>query len=205
MKTPYQHIYKVLRFNRFIVLAVILMAFISSLISAYQVHNTHREHLENSFAIDNQGAIFPLSRESLSNNLQVEVKSHLDIFHRNFYHLSPATYKDNLERALWLGDQSVDELYRQKKNNGIYNRILQYGLLQKVTSIISQTDLSKEPYQFRTLVEFEVMRGSTIDYYQLQTSGSLEKVARSFPHNPHGFVITNFFEEELKKIENENR
>ncbi len=205
MKTPYTHIYKILRLNRFIVLAVLVMAFLSSVISALQVHRAHREHLKNSFAIDPQGAVYPLKREASAENLKVEAEAHLDNFHRGFYHLSPSNYKESLERALWLGDQSVDELYRQKRVDGIYNRILQYGLLQKVTAVKSNIDLSREPYAFETRMEFEIKRGSTTDYYHLRTSGKLERIARSFPYNPHGFVITGFFEEELKKISDEDR
>lgn len=205
MKTPYLHIYKVLRLNRLIVLAVLLMAFISSLVSVYQVRQTQKDHLENSFAIDPQGTIYPLTRERISDNLLVEANSHLDIFHRSFYHLSPTSYKENLEKALWLSDQTVDELYKQKKAEGIYNRLLQYGLLQKVTKVQSSIDLNKDPYGFTSIVEFEVLRGSTTDFYRLHTSGKLEEVARNFPYNPHGFVVTNFYEEELKKITDENR
>ena len=50
----------------------------------------------------------------------------------------PVIMNGILEKALWLGNSSVDNLYRQKKADGVYNRLLQYSLVQKVLSIDSQ-------------------------------------------------------------------
>ena len=60
MKTPYTHIYKVLRLNRFIVLSVLLMAFFSSLISLYQVRQVQQDFLNKAFAISPDGGVLPL-------------------------------------------------------------------------------------------------------------------------------------------------
>jgi len=101
---------------------------------------------------------------------------------------------------LWLGNSSVDALYRQKKVDGVYNRLLQYSLVQKVLSIESKVDIQHEPYKFETRTVFEINRGSVTDSYELFTTGSLIKVDRNFPNNTHGLLITDFFEKTLKKI-----
>lgn len=205
MKTPYIHIYKVLRMNRFIVLSVIIIAFSSSIISLYQVRKVHQEMLDKAFAVSNDGTVIPLQLVDQKENLEVEAKAHLEAFHRYFYNLNTSNYESSLEKSLWLGNQSVDEVYRQKKADGVYNRLLQYSLVQKVTEIQSQVDLSIEPYEFNTIVHFEINRGSITDRYELTTSGALLKVERHFPRNPHGLLITNYFENSLKKLEDENR
>ena len=72
--------------------------------------------------------------------------------------------------------------------------------------IESKIDIQKEPYRFETIVIFEINRGSTIDIYELNTSGNIIQVDRNFPLNTHGLLITNFFEIILKKHEDyENR
>lgn len=205
MKTPYRHIYKVLRLNRFIVLTVVLIAFLSSGFSLYQVRSIHQQMIEKSFAVSPEGAVMPLELVNKEENLAVEAKSHLARFHRYFYDLNTSNYESHLEKALWLGNQSVDEVYRQKKADGVYNRLLQYSLVQKVTSITSEVELQKAPYSFKTVVRFEINRGTVTDHYELITSGELIKIERHFPRNPHGLLITNFFENSLKRIENENR
>lgn len=205
MKTPYYSIYKVLRLNRFIVLSVVIIAFASSTFSLVEMRRAHREMLSKAFAVQNDGTVLPLKLRSQKENLKVEVLAHLDQFHRYFYDLNTSNYEAHLEKALWLGNSSVDEVYRQKKADGIYNRILQYALVQKVNQITSRVDLSREPYTFSTRVRFKVNRGEITDHYILQTSGELIRVERNFPKNPHGLLITHFFENSLKQINDEPR
>ncbi|SFF68656.1 hypothetical protein SAMN04488033_104104 [Salegentibacter agarivorans] len=204
MKTPYTHIYKVLRLNRFIVLSVLLMAFCSSMISLYQVRQVQQNFLNKTFAISPEGGVLPLELVSQKDQLAVEVKSHLDQFHRYFYDLNTSNYKENIAKALWLGNSSVDQVYRQKKADGVYNRLLQYSLVQRVTKIESTVNLGEEPYSFEVTTWFEINRGSSTEKYQLVTSGELIRVDRSFPNNPHGLLITNFFENQLIKQPDEH-
>ncbi|NRA51746.1 MAG: hypothetical protein HRU12_21685 [Phaeodactylibacter sp.] len=63
-------------------------------------------------------------------------------------------------------------------------------------------DKNKIPFTTRTI--FEVHRGDVVDHYELITTGTLIRVERNFPHNPHGLLITGFFEESLRKIINQN-
>ena len=83
-------------------------------------------------------------------------------------------------------------------------RILQYSLVQRVLSIDSKIDIQNEPYNFRTKTVFEINRGSIIDTYELVTTGNIIHVDRNFPKNTHGLLINNFFENTLKKLNNEN-
>lgn len=205
MKTPYLPIYKVLRLNRFIVLSVIIIAFASSTISLFQIRKVQQEFLNKAFVIGGDGSAVPLQLTDEMDNLEVEARSHLEMFHTYFYDLNTSNYENHLEKSLWLGDHSVDEVYRQKKADGIYNRLLQYSLVQKVTSIASDVDLTAEPYKFSTVVQFEVHRGGIRDRYELVTTGALVRVDRHFPRNPHGLLITEYFENSLKKLEDDSR
>ena len=69
--------------------------------------------------------------------------------------------------------------------------------------IDSQLDLDADPIQFKTTLTFEINRGSVTDTYQLLTTGNLISVARNFPNNPHGLLITNYFEQHLQKIDSQ--
>jgi len=205
MKTPYKNIYTILKLNRFIVLAVVIGAVLTSVISVLLVLKLHKETVNNAFVVNNDGSVIPLQLVSQQENLSVEVLAHLDLFHRYFYHIDASNYEKHLEKALWLGNSSVDALYRQKKADGVYNRLLQYSLVQKVISIDSKIDIQKEPYVFETKIIFEINRGTVIDRYELTTTGNLIHVDRNFPKNTHGLLITNFFENTLKKLDYETR
>ncbi|MBZ9632203.1 conjugal transfer protein TraK [Salegentibacter sp. LM13S] len=204
MKTPYRSIYSVLKINRFIVLTAVCGAIISSLYFGWMVFDIHRSALNNAFAINTDGSVIPLKWVTQKENLEVEALSHLDLFHTYFYNIDATNYERNLEKALWLGNSSVDNVYRQKKSDGVYNRLLQYSLVQKVISIESEVNIEMEPYTFKTRTVFEINRGKIVDRYELISSGNLINVDRNFPNNTHGLLITNYFENTLKKLNDEN-
>lgn len=205
MKTPYQNIYTVLRLNRFIVFTVIAFSFLSSIYSVWINYKVNQKALNSAFAISADGNIIPLQLVSQKENFRVEALSHLDLFHRFFYNIDASNYEKNLEKALWLGNSSVDDLYRQKKADGVYNRLLQYSLVQRVLSIDSELEKKDDDYYFKTRTIFEINRGAIVDTYELISTGKLIMVDRNFPNNPHGLLITDYFENTLKKLTNENR
>ena len=200
MKTPYKNIYTVLKTNRFIVIAVLAFSFLSSGLAVWSVFSINKKALNNAFAINTDGSVIPLKWVAQKENLKVEALAHLELFHSYFYNIDASNYEKNLEKALWLGNSSVDNLYRQKKADGVYNRLLQYSLVQKVLSIESQLDLQSNPYKFQTRTIFEINRGTVVDRYELISTGNLIVVDRNFPKNTHGLLITDYFEKSLKKI-----
>lgn len=204
MKTPYTTIYSVLKLNRFIVLAVIVFATLSSVFSGWVAYSIHQKSLNTAFAISTTGEVIPLKLVSQKENFKVEALAHLELFHTYFYNIDASNYERNLKKALWLGNSSVDNIYRQKRADGVYNRLIQYSLVQKVLRIESTLDLDTKPNRFKTTVFFEINRGSIIDTYELTTTGNLIEVDRNFPNNPHGLLITDYFENSLRKITNES-
>jgi len=204
MKTPYKNIYNVLKLNRFIVLTVVVCALLSSTFSLWMAFTTHKNALNSAFAINTDGSIIPLKLVAQKENFKVEALAHLELFHNYFYNIDASNYERNLEKTLWLGNNSVDNLYRQKKADGVYNRLLQYSLVQKVLSIDSRITENNGSYSFTTTTIFEINRGSIIDTYELISTGNLIMVDRNFPNNPHGLLITDYFENTLKKVTNEN-
>jgi hypothetical protein len=201
MKTPFKNIQQVLRLNRFVVLALIIMTGLVCIFSVTLVIKIHKESMEKAFVVSSTGAVIPLQLASQRENLEVEALAHLEQFHNWFYGVEANSYEKNMEKALWLGNTSVDAVYRQKKADGFYNRLLQYSLVQQVERIDSQIDMTQEPYAFQTRTVIRINRGAVTDTYELITTGKLIPVARNFPHNPHGLLITDFFENSLRKIE----
>ena len=204
MKTPYKNIYKVLDQNRFIVWSLVIGTTVTCVVAILSMLKLHRETVDKVFMVNTDGDVIPLKLVSQNENLGVEVLSHLELFHTYFYNIDPSNYEKNLEKALWLGNSSVDALYRQKKSDGVYNRLLQYSLVQKVLRIESEIEISQVPYTFRTTTLFQINRGKVTDTYELVTTGNLIHVDRNFPKNTHGLLITDYFENSLKKVQDEN-
>ncbi len=204
MKTPYKNIYIILKQNRFIVLTVVIGAVLTCIVSVLMVIILYKETANNAFVVNSDGSVIPLKLVSQQENLKVEALANLELFHTYFYNIDASNYEKNLEKALWLGNSSVDALYRQKKADGVYNRLLQYSLVQKVLLIESKVDIQNEPYGFETKTIFEINRGTVTDTYELTTTGKLIHVDRNFPKNTHGLLITDFFENTLKKLNDES-
>ena len=203
MKTPYSNIYAVLKTNRFIVYSCVVSTTLCVLFSGWMVYSSYQKFASSAFAISTTGEVIPLRLTTEREHLEVEALAHLDLFHRYFYNIDASNYTVNLDKALWLGNSSVDQVYQQKRADGLYNRLIQYSLVQRVLQIDSQIDLDANPIQFKTTLTFEINRGSVTDTYQLQTTGNLISVARNFPNNPHGLLITNYFEQHLQKIDSQ--
>ncbi|QCX02356.1 conjugal transfer protein TraK [Aggregatimonas sangjinii] len=204
MKTPYKDIYAILKINRLIVISTVIFATASSLFSIWMVYNINSKAMNSAFAINTDGTVIPLKLVAQKENFGVEALAHLELFHNYFYNIDASNYEKNLEKALWLGNSSIDNLYRQKKSDGVYNRLLQYSLVQKVLSIESKIEENNGAHSFRTVTVFEINRGSILDTYELVSTGNLITVNRNFPNNPHGLLITEYFENSLKKINNED-
>jgi len=201
MKTPFKNIQQQLQLNRWAVLSVVIASGLVCLVSLFLVAKIHRESLDNAFMVNGEGEVMPLVWENQRQNLEVEALAHLEQFHRWFYGVDAGSYERHMERALWLGNATVAEVYQQKKAEGFYNRLLQYSLVQKVERIDSNIQMEQEPLGFRTRAIIQVLRGSATDTYELVTSGHLIRVERNFPHNPHGLLITDYFENSLRKLE----
>ena len=202
MKRSYKNITEILQLNRFIVLAVTMLCLLTSGFSLWTAHRAQRTLLESAFAVNTDGSVIPLKLILQRENLEVEARSHLQLFHQYFYGIDESNYEKNIEKALWLGDSSVDEAYRQKRADGVYNRLLQYSLVEKIVEIDIRLDMAQEPYGFQVKTVFEIDRGAITDRYQLITEGKLIHVDRHFPNNTHGLLITDFFEKSLRKIVN---
>lgn len=201
MKIPYKNIFDVLRTNRFIVLATVGCSALVCVISIMMIIKIHKETQKNAFVVGSKGEVVPLKMVHQRENLEVEIMAHLKLFHDYFYNLDGNNYKKQIEKALWLGNNSVSDLFRQKQAEGVYNRLLQYSLVQHVIKVNSQIETGDEPYRFKTIVIFQINRGTVTDTYELISSGNLIHVSRNFPNNPHGLLITDYFENTLRKLE----
>lgn len=205
MKTPYKNLTEILKLNRRIVLSVVALCLLACSFAIWTVSRMHQRMLSTAFAISSEGEILPLKLVNTREHLEVEARSHLDRFHRLFYGMDAGNYKTHLDKALWLGDSSVDQVYKQKKTDGVYNRLLQFALRQEVMHVAIELEMDQELYGFRAVTEFEVVRGSVRDRYRLTSSGKLVHVERSFPQNPHGLLITEYFENSLQKLTDQNQ
>ena len=133
-------------------------------------------------------------------NIPVEARDHVKMFHFYFFTLDPddKVIEANINRALYLADRSSKSQYDNLRENGYYSDLISGNISQHIEmdSVVVSTE--NYPYSFRYYAKQRIVRPTSITIRSLVTEGSLRNVARS-DNNPHGFLI-----EKWKTIENKD-
>lgn len=139
-------------------------------------------------------------------NILVEAKSHVRLFHTFFFTLDPdeKVIETNISKALYLADASAKNQYNNLKETGYYSDIIAGNISQQISIDSITVNIQSEPYLFRCTGFIKIIRPNSIVTRNLVTRGYLRNVARS-EHNAHGFLIERWETLENKDIKTENR
>ena len=139
-------------------------------------------------------------------NIPVEAKDHVKMFHHYFFTLDPdeKVIQSNITKALYLADGSAKEQYDALKENGYYSSLISGNISQQVQVDSIDINLDSYPYYFRCSGLQRITRPSSIVTRSLVTEGYLRSVSRS-DNNPHGFLIEKWRTLENKDLNSQNR
>jgi conjugative transposon TraK protein len=139
-------------------------------------------------------------------NIPVEAKDHVKMFHHYFFSLDPddKVIEVNITKALYLADASAKKQYDMLRENGYYHNLIAGNISQaiEVDSIMIRTDVY--PFYFFYKGQQTIVRPSTIVKRSVITEGYLRNVSRS-DNNPHGFLIEKWRTIENKDLKSVNR
>ena len=123
-------------------------------------------------------------------NIPVEAKDHVKVFHRLFFTLDPddKAIQATITKALYLADGSAKRIYDDLKENGYYAGLISGNVNQTISLDSVAIDINDYPYRFRCYATQNIVRPTSITTRSLITEGSLRNVSRS-DNNPHGFLI----------------
>ena len=139
-------------------------------------------------------------------NVLVEAKSHISLFHIYFFTLDPddKVIEKNISKALYMADASAKKQYNNLKETGYYANIIAGNISQQISIDSITVNTKVEPYFFHCYGTERIIRPNSIVTRNLITQGYLRNVSRS-DHNPHGFLIERWETLENKDIKTENR
>lgn len=139
-------------------------------------------------------------------NLLVEAKSHISLFHIYFFTLDPddKVIEKNISKALYMADASAKKQYNNLKETGYYANIIAGNISQQISIDSITVNTKSEPYFFHCYGTEKIIRPNSIVTRSLITQGYLRNVSRS-DNNPHGFLIERWETLENKDIKTENR
>ncbi len=123
-------------------------------------------------------------------NIGVEIRDHIKMFHHYFFSLDPdeKVIQANISSALNLADESAKKAYDNLKEQGYFNNLISANISQEIALDSIQLDLNQYPYAFKCFATQRLIRASSTVTRKLVTAGNLRNVSRS-DNNPHGFLI----------------
>lgn len=123
--------------------------------------------------------------------LEVEAKSHVELFHDIFFTLAPDDkYIDyTIEKAMYLVDETGLAQYNALKDKGFYNNIM--GTSSVFSIFCDSIKFDKTTMEWTYYGRQRIERRTSILIRQLVTTGQLNRVPRT-ENNSHGLMITNW-------------
>ena len=196
MEKPKLDIYKTLIVNRLVVWGLMIAFIVSSAIFAFSINNLYSKQLNTVLVLDTNGEVIPMKWMQRDENIKVEIKDHLEKFHTYFYQYDAFNVEKSLEKSLWFGDNSIEQLYIKRKNDGSYTKVSNYGIKQTIEILPENIEIqgNSEPYSFRVKAILSITQDDQTVRYSFETTGLIIFVSRNYPLNPHGLLITRFAE-----------
>jgi len=152
------------------------------------------------------GKVLEAVSSNRKDNIPVEIRDHVDMFHHYFFTLDPdeKVIQANITKALYLADGSAKKQYDNLKENSYYSNIIAGNMSEEIHADSISIDVSSYPYYFRYYGTQKIIRPTTIVIRNLITEGFVRNVSRS-DNNPHGFLIEKWVTLENKDVTTENR
>ena len=132
-----------------------------------------------------------VTQSTMEETLEVEAKSHVEMFHSFFFTLAPDDkyIKYTMDNAMYLIDETGLAQYNALKERGFYNNILSTSAVFSI--YCDSIHFNREDMSFTFYGRQRIERRSNLLMRELVTEGYLRRVPRT-ENNPHGLLIVNW-------------
>lgn len=139
-------------------------------------------------------------------NIPVEARDHVKMFHHFFFTLDPddKVIQQNIRKALYLADATAKQQYENLKENGYYNNLISGNISQEIEADSIEINVENYPFHFVYKGKQKIIRPSTIVTRNIIADGFLRNVSRS-DNNSHGFLIEKWRILENRDLTTQNR
>lgn len=173
--------------------------------AVYASNKTVGQSQQKIFILANGKALEAFAADR-KDNVPVEARDHVKMFHHYFFTLDPddKVIQSNITKALYLADGSAKQQYDNLKENSYYAQIISGNISQTVVPDSITVDINRYPYYFRYSGIQQIIRPTSIVTRTIVSEGYLRNVSRS-DNNPHGFLIEKWRTLENKDIQTTTR
>ena len=177
------------RYVRGFTMLVIVGCVVICCFTLYKSYSLVAEMQSKIYILANGKALEAYASER-KDNIPVEARDHVKVFHRLFFTLDPddKAIQATITKALYLADGSAKRIYDDLKENGYYAGLISGNVNQTIAVDSVAIDINEYPYRFRCYATQSIVRPTSITTRSLITEGALRNVSRS-DNNPHGFLI----------------
>ncbi|MBS1915568.1 MAG: conjugative transposon protein TraK [Bacteroidetes bacterium] len=200
-----QHIDTAFRHIRSFSVVLIVACFFICAFALYENHKVIREAQQRIYILANGKALEAFASER-KENIPVEARDHIRMFHHYFFSLDPdeKVITQNIGRALYLADGSAKKQYDDLKENGYYINVVSGNISQHIEIDSVEVNTGSYPFYFKCIAHETIIRITSMVTRSLITEGFLRNTERS-DNNPHGFLIERWHVLENKDIKTEAR
>ncbi len=179
-----------IKINKVVSIASILFAVLIVIVGFVFAYKLVQDSRKSLYVIDNGVPILVKQTDELLNR-PVEYKSQIELFHRLFFTLAPDDryIKENVEKSLYLIDDSGKKEYTNLREKGFYNQIISGNSLVTVRNDSIKMDLANKKFIYYGTQM--INRKNSLIIRKLITEGNFEDMIRS-PNNPHGVLLRNW-------------
>ena len=152
------------------------------------------------------GAVFLAGASGRDENLVIELRDHLRMFHHYFFDLDPneKAIKASTGLSFYLADESAKHLLDDQQEKGFINALISGNVIERVVLDSIWLDTQNEPYAFRCFGTQTFTRATSVSTRALITRGYIRNTRRA-DNNPHGFIIEQFEVEDNKELKTINK
>ena len=179
-----------IKINKVVSISSILFAVLIVLAGFAFAYKLIQDSRKSLYVIDNGVPILVKQTDELLNR-PVEYRSQIELFHRLFFTLAPddSYIKENVEKSLYLIDDSGKKEYTNLREKGFYNQIISGNSLVTIRTDSIKTDLPNKKFIYYGTQM--INRKTSLIIRKLITEGNFEDIIRS-PNNPHGVLLRNW-------------
>lgn len=177
-----------------LVLIVATLAIVASVVIAFSSFNYAYNQIQGErdkiYVLDN-GVPLLVNRVDENVNRHLEYETVINMFHNLFFTLPPDDeyIKKNIEKSMYLIDNTGVLEYNNLKEKGYYNQILSSSSVLSVLSDSIVINVQKRTFDYYGRQRID--RASKVVHRSLHTAGSIDDVPRT-QNNPLGAIITNW-------------
>lgn len=176
--------------NRQVALGAICLSIIIVICGFYFSYKLIQDSRKSIYVLDN-GVPILVKQTDLLLNRPVEYEAQIALFHNLFFTLTgdDKFIKTQIEKSLYLVDESGMKEYQNLKEKGFYNQIISSNTI--ITVEADSIKIDEATQKFIYYGRQTINRKTQLVIRKLITQGSLKDVPRS-ANNAHGVLLTNW-------------